>query len=110
MEQVSLMPKGVRVDPADLRLAASQVDVAADRLRSRDTVAHGDIHVARAGWVGASAAALAGLVAQWEEESADHYTELISHSQDLQSAAADYTATDTGQALQIAGLAARMGM
>lgn len=105
-----MMAKGMRVDPADLRLVAGQVDVAADGLRSQDAVAHADIHAARAGWVGASAAALAGLLAQWEDESAGHYTELISHSQGLRSAAVAYANTDTGQASQIAGLAARMGM
>jgi uncharacterized protein YukE len=71
--------KDMRVDPVTLRASAGQTDVSADDLRAQHGSAHERIAAAQAGWIGASAVALTAKAAQWEEQSAAHYTELVKH-------------------------------
>jgi WXG100 family type VII secretion target len=87
--------KDMRVDPVTLRASAGQIDVSADDLRAQHGSAHERIAAAQAGWIGASAVALKATEAQWEEESAAHYTELVKHGQHFRSAAASYLDIDT---------------
>jgi len=92
------MGKSLGVNSVDLNAAAGEVDTAADDLAVQHASAHERVAAAQAGWIGASAAALAARVAQWEEETVDHYTELVTHSDHLRSAAADYADTDADAA------------
>ncbi len=89
------MGKDMRVDLVTLHASAGQIDGSADDLRAQHGSANERIAAAQAGWIGASAAALTAKTAQWEEESASHYTELVKHGHDFRSAAASYLDTET---------------
>lgn len=90
-------------------MAADHVDVAAEGLRSDHGSAHGRMGVARAGWIGSSAASLAAAAAKWEQESAGQYAELVGRVDGLRSAAARYSSTDTDEASRIGNAAANLG-
>jgi len=104
----------LRVNPADLRLGGEHVDVHAEDLLSRHADAHDRIAGAAPGFIGTSAAALTGLHAHWETESAGHYRELVAHGEQLRSAAGSYETSDTDAAAEInegtSDLAGRMGI
>jgi WXG100 family type VII secretion target len=95
------MPKDLRLDLAALHASASQIDVSADDLRAQHGSANGRIAAAQTGWIGISAAALAAKAAQWEQESATHYTELVKHGHHFRSAAASYLDTDSEAGAEI---------
>jgi WXG100 family type VII secretion target len=99
----------LRVDPATLHISASEIDVSADDLRAQHGSAHGRISAAQAGWIGASAAALTAKAAQWEEESAAHYAELVKHGHHFRSAAASYLDTESGASAEIDNVGSDLG-
>ena len=102
---IRMSEDGLRVDPAEVLVAADHVDVAADGLRSDHGSAHTRIGAAKSGWIGSSATALAATAAKWEEDSARHYGELIGRVEALRSAASMYASTDSqeGAAIDTAG-------
>jgi WXG100 family type VII secretion target len=103
------MGNGLRVDPATLHASATEIDVYADDLRARHDSAHGRIAAAQTGWIGASATALSSKAAQWEAESATHYTELVTHGHHFRSAAASYLDTDRESAAEIDDVGSNLG-
>jgi WXG100 family type VII secretion target len=103
------MGRDMRVDPVTLHASAGHIDGSADDLRAAHGSAHERIAAARAGWIGASAAALTAKVAQWEEESAAHYTELVKHGHHFRSAAASYLDTDTDAQSEIENAGSKLG-
>jgi WXG100 family type VII secretion target len=103
------MGKDMRVDPVTLRASAGEVDVSADDLRAQHGSAHERIAAAQAGWIGASAAALTAKAAQWEKESATHYTELVKHGHHFRSAAASYLETDSEAGAEIDNAGSNLG-
>lgn len=103
------MAKDLRVDPLEVRMAADHVGVAADALRSAHASAHERVGAAQAGFIGVSATALTAMAAKWEEESVGHYAELVAHTEGLRSAAAQYVATDSTEAAEIAEAAGGLG-
>jgi len=84
----------LEVDPVDARASGEHVDAHALNLLAGHAAAHERIANAQRGFVGESAAALAELVAHWEEESASHHRELCEHADNLRTAAAKYETTD----------------
>lgn len=108
------MDENLRVDPADVHLAGCHVDVHAGEFSSGHASTHQRIAAARGGFIGASAAALAAMTADWVDESAAHHRELCGHADDLRAAAARYQTTDTEATTHIdaaaAKLAKRMGI
>jgi WXG100 family type VII secretion target len=103
------MGKELRVDPATLHASASQIDVSADDLRAQHGSMDGRIAAAQAGWIGVSADALMAKAAQWEEESASHYTELVKHGHHFRSAAASYLDIDSEERAKVDNVAANLG-
>ena len=99
----------LRVEPATLHASAGEIDVSADDLRAQHGSAHGRISAAQVGWIGTSAAALAAKAAQWEEESAAHYAELVKHGHNFRAAAASYLDTDSGAGAEIDNVASHLG-
>lgn len=99
----------LQVDPATLHASASQIDVSADDLRAQHGLAHGRIAAAQAGWIGLSAAALMAKAAQWDKESAGHYTELVKHGHHFRSAAASYLDTDSEAGAEIDNAGSNVG-
>lgn len=103
------MAKDLRVDPANLHQSAGHLDVTADDLRARHANAHGRISAARAGFIGASASALAARTAQWEEESASHYAEIAAHGENFRSAVALYIDSDAESGERVDAAASKFG-
>lgn len=103
------MGKDIRVDPVRVRGSAGEIDVAADDLRAQHGSAHERIAAAQTGWIGTSAAALTAKAAQWEKESAAHYTELVMHGHHFRSAAASYLETDSQAGAEIDNAGSNLG-
>ncbi|GAT09885.1 WXG100 family type VII secretion target [Mycolicibacterium novocastrense] len=95
------MSDELKVDVPALDKTARHIDMTADELRARHNSAHLRISAAQRGWIGGSAVALAAKAAQWEEESARHYTDLVERGHDFRSAAASYLETDSESASAI---------
>ena len=104
------MGKDLRVDPAEVRMAADHVDVAADGLRTDHGAAHERIGTAQAGWIGTSGEALSKVAAKWEDDSTKHYNELIGHVEGFKSAAAQYVGTDHQEATEIENAGPDLGL
>lgn len=103
------MGKDLRVDPAEVRMAADHVDAAADGLRTDHGVAQERIGTAKAGWIGTSGDALSKVAAKWEEDSAAHYSELVAHVEGFNAAAAQYVGTDNQESADIDTAASNLG-
>lgn len=104
------MGEELRVDPAEVRMAADHVDVAADGLRTDHGTAQERIGTASAGWIGTSGEALSKVAAKWEEDSTRHYNELIAHVEGFMSAAASYVGTDNQQSIEIGNAGPDLGL
>ncbi len=104
------MGEELRVDPAEVRMAADHVDVAADGLRTDHGAAQERIGTASAGWIGTSGEALSKVAAKWEEDSTKHYNELIGHVEGFKSAAANYVGTDNQQSTEIENAGPDLGL
>jgi WXG100 family type VII secretion target len=104
------MGKDLRVDPAEVRMAADHVDVAADGLRTDHGAAQERIGTAQAGWIGTSGEALSKVAAKWEDDSTKHYNELIGHVEGFKSAAAQYVGTDHQEATEIENAGPDLGL
>ncbi|MCV7288203.1 WXG100 family type VII secretion target [Mycolicibacterium wolinskyi] len=104
------MANELQVDAVAVSTAAGRIDTAADGLRAAHAAVHDRIAAAQAGWVGSSAAALAGATAKWQEQSSARYTEMIRHAADYRTAAANYTSTDESEAADVEAKAAAMGL
>jgi len=104
------MGKDLRVDPAEVRMAADHVDVAADGLRTDHGAAQERIGTAQAGWIGTSGQALSKVAAKWEDDSTKHYNELIGHVEGFKSAAAQYVGTDHQEATEIENAGPDLGL
>lgn len=100
----------VRVDPAEVRMAADHVDVAAEGMRTDHGSAQERIGTASAGWIGTSGEALAKLSTKWEEDSTRHYTDLIGHVEGFKSAAANYVGADNKAATEIDNAGPDLGL
>jgi uncharacterized protein YukE len=111
---VIVMAEGLRVDPVDVRVAGAQVDGHAESFLAGHAAANERIAASRGGFIGDSAAALAGLADYWKQESAAHHRELCEHAEDLRAAAAEYETTDTDAVTDmdaaVVDLATRMGL
>jgi WXG100 family type VII secretion target len=103
------MGKDLRVDPAEVRMAADHVDAAADGLRNDHGVAQERIGTAKAGWIGTSGDALSKVAAKWEEDSTRHYNELVAHVEGFKSAAAQYVGTDNQESTDIDNATSNLG-
>ncbi|SRX92145.1 hypothetical protein MSP7336_00369 [Mycobacterium shimoidei] len=108
------MDEDLRVDPVGVRAAGKQVDEQAESFLAGHVAANERIAAAQNGFIGESAAALAGLAAHWKEESASHHRELRQHGEDLLAAAAKYETADTDAATTLdaaaSDVAERMGI
>ena len=104
------MGKDLRVDPAEVRMAADHVDVAADGLRTDHGAAQERIGTAQAGWIETSGEALSKVAAKWEDDSTKHYNELIGHVEGFKSAAAQYVGTDHQEATEIENAGPDLGL
>ncbi len=103
------MGKDLRVDPAEVRMAADHVDAAADGLRADHGVAQERIGIAQAGWIGTSGDALAKVAAKWEDDSTAHYNALIAHVEGFKAAAAQYVGTDNQESADIDNATSNLG-
>ncbi|WP_006244462.1 WXG100 family type VII secretion target [Mycolicibacterium tusciae] len=104
------MGEELRVDPAEVRMAADHVDVAAEGLRTDHGSAQERIGTAQAGWIGTSGDALSKVAAKWEEDSTKHYTDLIGHVEGFKSAAANYVGTDHHESTEIENAGPDLGL
>jgi WXG100 family type VII secretion target len=103
------MGKDLRVDPADVRMAADHVEVAAEGLKSDHGTAQERIGTAQAGWIGTSGDALSKLATKWEQDSAAHYTDLVGHVEGFKAAAAQYVGTDDRESADIDAATSNLG-
>jgi uncharacterized protein YukE len=105
-----MVARDLRVDPVDVRLAGEHVDGHAANFLVGHMVANARIAAAQRGFIGDSVAALAGLAAHWNEETANHHRELCEHAEDLRTAAGKYESTDADAATTFEVAAADLAM
>lgn len=93
---------GVKVDPIDLYLSGSRTNQHAADLLAAHTSANSRAAEAHTGWVGASGAALTGLVESWHEFTTGIHSTMTQHGDHFTSSGHHYAATDTATARTIA--------
>lgn len=82
---------GLRLDPVALTGAGNALGEHGETLHAVQRAAHADATEAHSGWVGSSAAALAGLLDSWEPTSSEHIRRIGDHSCGMHVAAAEFT-------------------
>jgi WXG100 family type VII secretion target len=97
------MAERVRVDPVDLRMSSTHMEMRHAELSAAHIAANGAIEEAQAGWVGTSAAALQTKFAEWQAASAKLTADIAAHGAACRTAAEGYVTTDTDGAGQLDG-------
>lgn len=85
------MADQLRVQPDALRRAGTAIGDHGETLHTVQQRCHGQAQDAHSGWVGSSAAALAGLLDDWTTTSTAQLGRIGRHSCDMHSAAAEFT-------------------
>lgn len=88
------MAEPLKFDPADLHVSADHMSVHHTDLRAAHTAADSDIEGSQAGWVGASAAALAAKLAEWQATTQQLCGSMADHEQAFRAARAAYLKVD----------------
>lgn len=91
----------IHVVPEDLHVSAAKVDLHAEELQLRHTLANGEIEGAQLGVPAVVAAALSAAVAKWRADTSVLFASLARHGEALRGAAAGYIGTDQGNAADI---------
>jgi cell division protein ZapA (FtsZ GTPase activity inhibitor) len=103
------MSDALRVNTDQLRMTADQLDMHAADLRNEHTKAHTKLASTVPGFGAAlSAAALNERLAQWEQETAEHHSELMQLSHVHRVAESLYTRTDSSSTVNITTAGASM--
>ncbi|SRX94723.1 hypothetical protein MSP7336_02983 [Mycobacterium shimoidei] len=88
------MPQPLKFDLADLHISANHMSVHHADLKAAHAEADTDIQNAQAGWVGASAAALQGKLAEWQATTEQLCGNIADHEQAFRAARNAYQRTD----------------
>ncbi|MDT5181410.1 MAG: hypothetical protein QOJ95_5608 [Mycobacterium sp.] len=88
----------LEVDPIDLRMSSDHMDMHHSELRAAHTSANDVLEGAQPGWVGASAAALQSMIAEWQATTTSLCGDIAAHGAAYLAAADGYTRHDTNSA------------
>lgn len=103
------MSDALRVNTDQLRMTADQLDMHAADLRNEHTKAHAKLASAIPGFGAAlSAAALNQRMAHWEQETAEHHSELMQLSHVHRVANSLYLSSDSNSTVNISTAGASM--
>jgi WXG100 family type VII secretion target len=92
------MADQLKVDPIDLHMSATHMDVHHAELQAAHAAADGVMEGAQSGWVGASASALQSKMAEWQATTTRLCGDIAAHGAAYQAAAKLYTQNDTDSA------------
>ncbi|MBS4730127.1 WXG100 family type VII secretion target [Mycobacterium sp. SM1] len=84
----------MKFDPADLHASAEHMSVHHADLRAAHAAADSEIEDAQPGWVGASAAALAAKLAEWQAATEQLCGSIADHEQAFRAARKAYLTVD----------------
>ncbi|WP_029116239.1 hypothetical protein [Mycobacterium sp. URHB0044] len=92
----------LNVNPEDLHVSASTVDMHADDMWTNHGLADGRLEEAQGGLPAGAVVALGAAVSKWQADSVHLFRGLVGHSDRLRTAAGEYTCTDEHGSTEIA--------